>query len=343
MTSHRPHAQGEQPRPLRRPPALQAGDRVALISPSSHQGEASPSLRKSAVAILSGWGLEVTNGGEEEAQHLYFAGDDAHRAAQFEKLYCDPALKALFITRGGYGASRILPLLDGGRLAAAPPKAVVGFSDATALFAYLHAVVGISVVHGPCIAAAGFLNAPPMEEELEALRRALFEPQNPAEFPIQPLRGTFHGGTTIQGNGPKDTPAENTVIQDSVQGPVVGGSLAVLVTTLGTPWEINTRGALLFLEDVNEAPYRIDRMVTHLRAAGKLDGVQGVLLGRFHECDGEPSGLLDEVLFDLFGHAPYPVAQGLAAGHGAPNLAFPLGQAATMTPAGEGGARLTFI
>ena len=312
---------------LRRPPALASGDRVALISPSSHQGDASPGLRQGAVRILAGWGLEVANAREEEPRHLYLAGSDAQRAEQFQRLYRDPGIKALFFTRGGYGAARILPLLDGGHLATAPPKLVVGFSDATALFAYLHAVVGISVVHGPCIAAAGFLSAPPMEEELQALRRALFEPLNQPQFAITPL------GKGVSGTA-------------DVEGAVLGGALSVLVTTLGTPWEIDTRDAILFLEDIGESPYRIDRMATHLRAAGKLAGLQALVLGRFYNCGGEPAGLLDEVLLDLFGNAPFPVVRGLSAGHGAPNLAFPLGQRARLTvngAAGKAGACLAFI
>ena len=169
-------ARAATPGHLRHPPVLAAGDSVAFISPSSHQGDAAADLRREAAAILTGWGLRVVNADEPETQHLYFAANDAQRAAQFESLYCDPGVKALFFTRGGYGAARMLPLLDGPKLAAAPEKLVVGFSDATSLFAYLHTVVGVSVLHGPCVAAAGFLGAPPGEAELEALRRALFEP-----------------------------------------------------------------------------------------------------------------------------------------------------------------------
>jgi muramoyltetrapeptide carboxypeptidase LdcA involved in peptidoglycan recycling len=177
-----------------------------------------------------------------------------------------------------------------------------------------------------------------LEAELEALRGALFEPRHAPIFTLTPLTGAA-------------APA-------AVEAVVLGGSLAVLVTTLGTPWEIDTREAILFLEDVNEPPYRIDRMVSHLRAAGKLEQLRGLVLGYFRDCDGEPAGLLEEVLLDLFGGAPFPVARGLPAGHGAPNLALPLGQRARLSVSladngvgGDGGAgvddgvvaRLAFI
>ena len=320
-------AKAAAPSGLRHPPVLAAGDSVAFISPSSHQGDAAADLRREAAAILAGWGLRVVNADEPETQHLYFAADDARRAAQFESLYCDPAVKALFFTRGGYGAARMLPLLDGPKLAAAPEKLVVGFSDATALFAWLHTVAGVSVLHGPCVAAAGFLGAPPEAAELEALRRALFEPGHRPAFSVNALPGA----------------AART---REVEGVVLGGSLAVLVTVLGTPWEPDTRGAILFLEDVNEAPYRIDRMLTHLRTAGKFEGLGGIVFGHFRDCDGDPPGLLDEVLRDLFRKAPFPVATGLPAGHGTPNLALPLGRKARLTlpRAGSGGAgRLEFM
>jgi muramoyltetrapeptide carboxypeptidase len=203
---------------------------------------------------------------------------------------------------------------------------VVGFSDATALFAYLHAAAGISVLHAPCLAAPAFLNTPPQQAELEALRRALFDPAWEADYPVTPL------------HRPPGSPGRIT-------GRLVGGCLAVLTTTLGTPWEVDTRDAILFLEDVNEAPYQIDRMVTHLRTAGKLDAVRGLVIGHLQGCEDDPPGLLDEVLRDLFADAPFPVATGLPAGHGSPNLPLPLGQQARLElppgPAPQGKGRLT--
>lgn len=309
---------GEPSAPYRRPPPLKEGDQVALISPSSHQGEGAGHLIGAAEAILASWGLEVANAGTPERRHLYLAGSDAERAREFQQLYCDPSIRALFFTRGGYGAARILPLLEREAIARAAPKAVVGFSDATALFAYLHAVAGISVVHGPCLAAPAFHATPPRPAELEALRAALFVPEREAAYPV----ATLHAPPAL---GP-------------VTGRLMGGCLAVLVTTLGTPWEVDTRGAILFLEDTNEAPYELDRMITHLHTAGKLDGLRGLVWGHLQNCAGGQPGLLQGVLRDLFGAAPFPVATGLPAGHGIPNLPLALGQLARLELAGAGGS-----
>lgn len=299
------------PAPYRTWPALRGGDRVALFAPSSHQGKAPTDFLARARDILTGWGLRPDELGTER-RHLYLAGTDAERAAEFQRLYLDPEVKALFCTRGGYGSARILPLLDAARIAAAPPKPVVGFSDITALFAWLHWCAGVTTVHGPGLAAPSALSAPGAEHSVEALRRVLFDPQPPPAYPAQAIH--------------RSGKAESA----SVTGRLVGGCLSVLVTTLGTPWALDTRGAILFLEDTDEAPYRIDRMLTHLRQAGRLDAVCAVVFGHMRRCDGDPPGLLDQVLRDVFRDAPFPVATGLPAGHGEPNLPLFLGRIARL-------------
>lgn len=314
-----------RPAPLRRPPSLRPGERVALVSPSSHQGRTPQDFVPRAVELLASWGLAVDPppaARGAEPRHLYLAGTDRQRAAAFQEAYCDPAVRALFVTRGGYGAARLLRLLDARRIAAAPPKPVVGFSDATALFAYLHAVAGTGAVHGPALAASGALTAPARAQSQAALRRVLFEPDYRPAFAVDYLGGAPAG---------------------PVRGPVVGGCLSVVVTTLGTPWVLPTEGAILFLEDTDEAPYRIDRMLTHLRAAGRLEGLRAVVFGYLQRCEGEPPGLLWEMLRDFFRDDPFPVFRGMPAGHGDPNLAFPLGTEAALHPAGDGGAELAFL
>ncbi|MEE8395722.1 MAG: LD-carboxypeptidase [bacterium] len=317
------------PGAYRSPPLLHQGDSVALISPSSHMGRNPPGYLREAAEILAGWGLRAINGEEPEQRHLYLAGSDRQRARQFQAFYCDPAVKALFVTRGGYGAARMLPLLDGPAIAGAAPKPVVGFSDVTALFAWLHAVADIAVLHAPCLAAPSLLRSPQREAELEALRRALFEPEPIPPAPVMPLQpGRAEGAAA---------------------GRLTGGCLALLVTTLGTPWEPDTRDAILFLEDVGEAPYRIDRMLTHLRTAGKFDHLRGLVFGYLHDCDDDEPGRLREVLQDLFHDAPFPVALGLPAGHGTPNLPLWLGRQVNLRlrpadkPGADGGGSLTFL
>ena len=325
--------------PYRGWPALKAGDRVALFSPSSHQGRNPPDSLPRAREILARWGLrpdELT----PERRHLYLAGTDAERAEEFQRLYLDPDVRALFCARGGYGAARILPLLDRARIAAAPPKAVVGFSDVTSLFVWLHWAAGIAVVHGPCLAAPSALSSPEAEGNLEALRRVLFDPRGWPGHPVRLIHRpdpapAGSGGTAVRGS---TAVRGGTAVNDGAEpgeegarvGRLVGGCLAVLATTLGTPWAVETRGAILFLEDTDEAPYRVDRMLTHLRAAGRFDGLRALVFGHLQRCDGDPPGLLEEMLRDLFRDAPFPVALGLPAGHGDRNLPLPLGRLARL-------------
>ena len=310
---------------LRRAPWLKPGDRVALVSPSSHQGRSPKSFLPDAVIVLSGWGLEVEPLPEPELRHLYFAGSDAERAEAFQRHYLDPDIKALFITRGGYGAARLLPLLDADRFRAAPAKHLVGFSDATSLFTWLNAVAGVQTIHAPALAAPGALTSGSRTENLAALHRLLFDPAYVPTFPIQHLAGPQTKAT--------------------LRGRVIGGCLAVLQTTLGTPWAPMPKGAILFLEEVGEPPYRIDRMLTHLRHSGLFEGLRAIVFGHLDRCDEEPPGLLREVLDDLFAGGTIPVYHGMSAGHGEPNLSFPLGALAEIgvTDGDPSQAQLVFL
>jgi muramoyltetrapeptide carboxypeptidase len=252
---------------------------------------------------------------EPERRHLYFAGTDAERAEAFQRAYFNPAVKALFITRGGYGAARLLDLLDAKRFKASPPKHVVGFSDATSLFAWLHAIAGIRTVHGPALAAPGALTSPSRKENLAALHQLLFDEGHVPEFAVRHFAGA--------------------IPESALRGRVIGGCLTVLQTTLGTPWAPKPKGAILFLEEVGEQPYRVDRMLNHLRQCGMFDGLKAIVLGHFTRCDDNPPGLLRECLLDLLDGITVPVYEGMAAGHGEPNLAFPLGAEATLLSSGN--------
>lgn len=293
------------------PPPLKPGDRVALFSPSSHTGGQPPEFQEKALAQLRDWDLRPDPIAEPQPRHLYLAGTDAERAHAFQTLYCDPEIKALFATRGGYGAARMLPLLDSRRIASAAPKAVVGMSDVAALLSYLHRVAGIATYHGPCLAAPLHMESPHQEENLESLHQALFHPEKQTGYPC----GLLHL--------PQTTDAH-------VSGPLVGGCLSVLAAAMGTPWAPQTKGAILFLEDVDEKPYRIDRYLTQFRQAGAMEGVKAVVFGDLKNCEGHPPGLLAQMLRDIFQDAPYPVATGLQAGHGELNLTLPLGRDARL-------------
>lgn len=296
--------------PLRPLPALAVGDAVALFAPSSHAGRGGEEALRTAQALLERMGLEPVLPAQPQRRHLYLAGTDAERAAEFERLYCDPAIKALVATRGGYGAARMLPHLDAARIAAAPPKPVVGMSDVVALLAWLHAEAGIGALHGPCLAAPSFLASPEQAANATHLQTWLLRP---------PAREAHACTLLHEGCG------------GPAAGRLVGGNLAVLASLLGTPWALETHGCVLFLEEVNEAPYRVDRYLTQFRQAGRLDGVAGVVFGHLQDCDTDPPGLLHDVLCDLFADAPYPVLTGLASGHGALNRTLALGRRAELT------------
>ncbi len=276
-----------------RPPRLKAGDVVGVVAP------ASPFDRgafEKGLAVLAGMGLEVRLAEGLFARRGFLAGDDAQRARQVNDFIHDPDVRAIVCARGGYGSMRILARLDYAALARRP-VALTGFSDITALHAAVYARCGLVTFHAPVVTSLGKGG----ERSRRSFQAALFSGAAcvlTAERP-QVLRA----GTA--------------------RGPVAGGNLALLAALAGTPYFPDLRGHILFLEDVTEQPYRIDRMLTQLKLAGCLSGLAGVALGRFDRC-----GLQEEVYAvaaDAFADAGIPVLGGFEVGHGGENLTFPLG------------------
>jgi len=289
-----------KPPPIRKPPRIRSGDVVGVIAPS---GVVDAERLARGIAVLEGWGLRVEVGRAVLDRHAYLAGDDGARLADLERMIADARIRAIFCARGGYGSQRLLPRLDLRPLGGAP-KPVVGYSDATAL---LNAAVAAGVVafHGPMVAddVAKGLSA----RSLRHLHAVLTDPG---------LRWEVETPATVRGG--------------RARGRLVGGCLAVLVAALGTPWAPETDGAVLFLEDVAERPYRLDRLLTQLRQAGKLDRIAGLVFGTMAACppiDGVgPLDVVRACCADL----PCPVAFGLPAGHDprperCENLALPFG------------------
>ena len=255
------------------------------------------------VRVLESLGLRVVAGEFVLARQAYLAGSDAERGADLQRMLDDPTIRAVFCARGGYGAQRIIPTLD---LAAVrrQPKPVVGYSDATVLITAL-VRAGVVGIHGPMVAVDLARGLSP--RSLAHLERVLSDPSYlwEVEVPlsIRPGRAT---------------------------GRLLGGTLSVLATMLGTPYAPDLDGAVLFLEDVHEWPYRLDRLLTQLRQSGKLDRIAGAVFGTMAACRTLDGVSAVEVIRDAFAGAPYPVGFGLPAGHdpadsGVENLALPLG------------------
>ena len=274
-------------------PALRRGDRVAVIAPAS--GFERSAFEAGAAVIGERYRIEHGPGIFE--RHRYLAGSDERRLAELNVALADPQVRAVFCARGGYGATRLLKRLTG----VAPPgspKALVGFSDITALHLWLQAH-GRRSIHGPVLTQLARLPAATAERLFTLL-------ESPA--PATPLQGS------------------DTYVRGVAEGVLLGGNLSVLSRMLGTPFLPALDGAILLLEDQGERPYRLDRMWTHLELAGVFARVRGIALGTFTSCEEPQADYRSaEVLRELALATGLPCAAGFPVGHGEVNEPLPLG------------------
>ena len=284
-----------------RPPALRPGARVALVAPA---GPLSEGAVERAVERLLGWGFEPVLGEACRGRHGYLSAPDADRAADFNAALRDPSVDAVWSLRGGYGVMRIVDALDWEALAARP-RALIGFSDNTAIHLGARRL-GIVSFHGPHPATVEM-----NDFAQSGLWRVLTDPSPAGLLPF-----------------PEGDPGAETITGGVAEGRLVGGNLSLVASTLGTPYAIDAAGALLFLEEVGEPAYRVDRMLTQLRLAGVLSEVAGVVVGGFTEI---PNGAspdhppVEEVLRDRLGDLGVPVASGFPFGHIEDNWTLPVG------------------
>jgi muramoyltetrapeptide carboxypeptidase len=295
-----------------KPRALRPRSRVALVAP------ASPFDRDEfdrGVEEVSRLGLQPVFEPSVFERDAYVAGPPAVRAAAFRQAWSDPTIDAVIAVRGGYGSTQLLPLLSKDEIRRSP-KAFIGYSDVTALLTYLTVYCGVVAFHGPMIdrrlsrGADGF--------DRESFENALCRPAPMGE--LAPV-----GLETIRAGG--------------ASGPLLGGTMTQLVASLGTPYAFDPpTGYLLFLDEIAERPYRLDRMVTQLRQAGLLARAAGVVIGELPDCDepgGDPAGRA--VMRKLFADFPGPVVIGFPSGHTTrPVMTLPFGVAARLEarPAG---------
>jgi muramoyltetrapeptide carboxypeptidase len=294
------------------PPRLHPGDRVALLSPASPPDAHAVLLR--GAACLQALGLRVTLGAAAGRRKGYLAGEDAERARDLAAAFGDPQIKAIFTTRGGYGAARLLERFEV-RLAAAHPKILVGFSDITTLHLALQSA-GLVSFWGPMPCAFSGFSA----FSARALRRAVMSPEPLGRIP------NF-------GRGRPDT-----LRPGRAEGPLTGGTLTLLATSLGTAYEVQTAGRIVFLEDIGEEPYKIDRLLTHLLGAGKLADAAGLVLGQFTGTAPKTftprhSLRVREVFADRLIPLRLPVYSGLAVGHMRNQATLPYGVQARLDAA----------
>jgi muramoyltetrapeptide carboxypeptidase len=272
------------------PPPLRRGDTVAVVSPCGPVLD--HALLDDGIAQLTAWGLRVIEGRHVRKASGHLAGPDAQRLSDLNAAIADPEVRALWITRGGYGMTRILSGIDWAGLAARA-KLIVGFSDVTALLVGAWQRVGLVGVHGHFV---GRLTVQPAAAR-ERLRAVLFGEDAPV---------------VLAGN------ALPTGATRAVTAPLIGGNLTVLAALAGTPDAVRAPGCILLVEEVGEAPYRVDRLLTQLRHSGALDGVVGVAVGAAVRCDPpstRPSGTFERVVADRLGGLGIPVVTGLGIGH----------------------------
>lgn len=302
--------------PIVKPRALRPGDLVALVAPAG--GAREPAQVDRAAAMLEGLGFRVRIGAHCREARGYLAGSDRGRAADLDAAFADPEVAGIVCLKGGYGTPRILDLLDYG-LARRNPKVLAGYSDITGLHLAYGKLAGLATFHAPMGISDVLLEGEPFSTE--AWRRALYEPLPLGRLPVPPGR---------------EPP--RILVPGRARGPLAGGNLSLVAALMGTPYELDLRGKILFFEDIGERPYRVDRMLTQLRLSGKLAECAGIVLGDWKDCGpeaGKPSLALEEVFAEILAPLEKPVLMNLGAGHCAPSLTLPFGAEALLEAEGS--------
>ncbi|MEM7576798.1 MAG: LD-carboxypeptidase [Planctomycetota bacterium] len=309
--------------PIMKPVALQPGDTIMFVAPAGELIEDRVMLAKKR---LEERGFRVILPDTLFRQVGYLAGTDQERADELMAAFTNPEVDAIFPGTGGYGATRILPLLDFDAIAA-NPKVFVGFSDITALHIAIHQRTGLVTFHSPNPQwGLGSDNGLHPLAEKYWWRTLLSSSYNDPDSP----------GWRFDFTGHDDVGDLVPLASGSGQGKLLGGNLSLVAAMMGTPDEPETDGNILFLEDVGEAPYRIDRMLRQLDSGGKLDGLAGVLLGGFtfrrnDEPLAEGAWTVEDILRQYFEGRDYPVVMRVPFGHLRANTTLPVGATAELT------------
>jgi len=280
------------------PARLMPGDTVGIVAPA---GPFDPEKFMKGKAVLESMGFQTFF--DESIFHKYgfLAGTDIQRADQVNRLFADPDVQAVVCARGGYGSMRILPFLDFETIQE-NPKIFIGYSDISALLSVLHDRCGLVTFHGPVVTTLA----------------------NAAQETIAAMRTVLTSNTILELK-----PEKGIVIKPGAAlGTVAGGNLTTLCHLVGTPYTPSFNGKILLLEDLGEAPYRIDRMLTQMELAGCFEGLKGLVLGSFEEC-GQPDEIF-RIVQEIFGDLDIPILSGFEIGHRRINITIPIGLGATL-------------
>jgi len=288
-----------------KPKALKKGDTIGLVAPASPVKNMDYVER--SAAVLRAQGFDVVIGPSCCDSYGYFAAPDLIRAADINNMFENPEIDGIFCLRGGYGTPRILDMLDYGMISE-NPKVFLGYSDITAIHVALNQISNLVTFHGP-------MPASDMVEDFDTFSLCSYLNAITSTVPI----GFIENPWGIE---------PCALVKGKAEGIITGGNLSLITSTLGTPYEIDTRGKLLLIEEIDEYTYRIDRMLTQLRLSGKLDDCEGIVLGNFNNCVPQYPDFdlsLNQVFNDILVPTGMPILSNLMIGHCSPKITIPLG------------------
>ncbi len=285
----------------RKPPALQPGDTLAIISPAGATTDP-PDAFERGMALVEAAGFRPRLMPHARDKRAYLAGQDADRLADLHAAFADPGIHGILCARGGYGCMRLLPGLDFERVAR-HPKALIGFSDVTALLLPLYQRSGLCGFYGPML-TSNLVHGEPFSEA--------------AMWPL------LQGQITLPFSVP-NSDSWHCFRAGSVEAPLVGGNLSLLAALCGTPFQPRTAGHILFIEDWKEKYYSLDRQFEQLKQAGLFEGIRGLVLCDFSDIEGEPDWPLADFLRELTAFTDVPAGYGFSVGHGAHTATLPIG------------------
>lgn len=315
LNSFEPDENAEDKRPIIKPKRIKEGDRIALVAPGSYISE---SELQDSVKNLSDLGFQVTFSERLTLQNGYFSGTDSQRAEDLMEMFEREDVDAIMCVRGGYGCARILPLLDYDVIRK-NPKILIGYSDVTALLYGIFKNTGLMTFHGP-VATSTF-----NEFSVNNLKSVLMNPESNKKF--------------LNANPPSDENIHGvqTLVEGKAKGRLIGGNLSIMVSLIGTKYDVDYSNKIIFIEEIGEEPYRIDRMLTQLIQADKFKKAAGIMMGIFSKCEPKEkdpsfskSFSLMEVLKDRFSGFKIPVIYGMSFGHVKDKFTIPFGALAEL-------------